>query len=83
MAIEDAVVLSRLIARDGPTQRATAEYERLRAPRANRAARESFHVSRMARLSTDMAAQARDIALRLAPPSMVLSRIRQMMQFED
>lgn len=67
MAIEDAVVLARALARQDRVEDAFRVYERERLSRASRIVRQSFAVGKIGQWKNPLAVRAKELAFRAAP----------------
>jgi 2-polyprenyl-6-methoxyphenol hydroxylase-like FAD-dependent oxidoreductase len=80
-AIEDAVVLSRALARHDGVSAAFHEYEAARVRRANDVVRRSRSVGDIGQLTGSVTRFIRDTAMRLTPESVVKKQMRALMTF--
>jgi 2-polyprenyl-6-methoxyphenol hydroxylase-like FAD-dependent oxidoreductase len=82
-AIEDAVVLSRALARHDGVAAAFHEYEAARVRRANDVVRRSRSVGDIGQLTGSVTRFIRDTAMRLTPESVVKKQMRALMTFSS
>jgi 2-polyprenyl-6-methoxyphenol hydroxylase-like FAD-dependent oxidoreductase len=79
MAIEDAYVLSRLLASDRPVDDALAEYERVRAPRVRAIADQARSLGRIGQWSSPIACRLRNLIVSLTPASTQRTRMERLL----
>jgi len=74
MTLEDALILARCLAKDGPAPESLRRYERIRGPRARWIVRQSRRIGGIAQLSHPFLTRPRNGLMRLLPRS-VVSRV--------
>ena len=79
MAIEDAYVLSRLLASDRSVDDALAEYERVRAPRVRAIADQARSLGRIGQWSSPIACRLRNLVVSLTPASTQRTRMERLL----
>ncbi|MEW5848863.1 MAG: FAD-dependent monooxygenase [Myxococcota bacterium] len=80
MAIEDAAVLSRLIAEQGITDESLARYEALRRPRVHTIQSTSWRLGRVAQWQNAMACRVRNAMFAAMPDSMTLRQLARVIE---
>lgn len=81
-AVEDAVVLARLLAELGPVEATLRAYERCRIPRANNFVRRSFSFGKLAHIESRLARSARDTLMRWTPDGITTRQLESFYRFD-